>query len=102
MPQSYLEISPRLAGQIRLVVTDVDGTIATTYDSLNAVAVAAVRYLEDQSITVGLASGRTLSNLESLARDLGISEPIVAENGGVATFDGVIRHPSRKGQILES
>jgi len=33
---------------------------------------------------VGLVSGRTLPGLEALARDLGISGPVIAENGAVA------------------
>ena len=40
--------------------------------------------MEDGGVIVGLVSGRTLPGLESLASDLGISGPIIAENGGVA------------------
>jgi len=48
------------------------------------IALEAVHRLEEQGIVVGLASGRTLPRVESLARDLGIKGPIIAENGGVA------------------
>jgi len=64
-------------------MTDVDGTI-TTGDSISPVVLQAIRRLEEQGIIVGLVSGRTLPRLESLARDLGITGPIIAENGGVA------------------
>jgi len=84
MPQSYRQISPRLVRQIRLVMTDVDGTITTGEDSISSVVFRVIRHLEEQDIIVGLVSGRTLPELESLAHDLGITGPIIAENGGVA------------------
>jgi len=65
-------------------MTDVDGTITTGGDSIGSVILQAIRCLEDQGIIVGLVSGRTLPRLESLAHVLGITGPIIAENGGVA------------------
>ena len=93
MSQSYRQISPQLARQIRLVMTDVDGTIITSGDSISPVVIRAIRRLEEQGIIVGLVSGRTLSGLESMAHDLGITGPIIAENGGVAELkvnDGLV------------
>lgn len=84
MPQSYRQISPELASQIRLVVTDIDGTLTAADNSFSLIALEAVHRLEEQGIVVGLASGRTLPRVESLARDLGVNGPIVAENGGAA------------------
>ena len=84
MPQSYRQIGPDLALQIRLVVTDVDGTMTTAEDSMSLAALEAVRRLEAQGIVVGLASGRALPRLESVAERAGITGPIIAENGGVA------------------
>ncbi len=84
MPQSYRQISPQLACQIRLVMTDVDGTIIAGRGPIGSAVLQAIRRLEEQGITVGLVSGRTFPRLESLAHDLGISGPIIAENGGVA------------------
>ena len=43
-----------------------------------------MRLLEECGIPVGFVSGRHLSNLESLARQLNITGPIIAENGGIA------------------
>jgi len=65
-------------------MTDVDGTLTDEDGSLNAAAGEAVRRLEGQGITVGLVSGRELPSLDALAQHLGISGPIIAENGGVA------------------
>lgn len=84
MPQAYKRIPPRLVRQIGLVMTDVDGTIIGDGDSISPAVFQAIRRLEEHSITVGLVSGRTLPELESMAGELGISGPIIAENGGVA------------------
>ena len=84
MAESYREIDPKLARRIRLVMTDVDGTLTNGGDSPSSLVVEAVRCLEEGGVMVGLVSGRTLPGLESLALDLGISGPIIAENGGVA------------------
>ncbi|MFC1864614.1 HAD hydrolase family protein [Chloroflexota bacterium] len=87
MSQSYRQIPPQLARQIRLVMTDVDGTITTGGDSIRPIVLQAIRGLEEQGITVGLVSGRMLPRLESLARVLDITGPIIAENGGVAKIE---------------
>ena len=84
MTQSYRQISPGLARQIRLVMTDVDGTLTPGGDNLSSTVLKAVRRLQDQGIMVGLASGRTLPRVESMSRDLGTNGPLIAENGGVA------------------
>ena len=88
MTQSYRQITPELARQIRLVMTDVDGTMTPDGGPLSPVVLEAVRRLEEAGIMVGLVSGRTLNGLESLAQDLEISGPIIAENGGVAKTKG--------------
>lgn len=84
MSQSYRDIVPDLARKIRLVITDVDGTIISGGDCLSSAVLEAIRRLEEEGIMVGLASGRTFPRLVSLAQDLEISGPIIAENGGVA------------------
>lgn len=84
MAQSYRHITPRLARQIRLIMSDVDGTLTPGGDVTSTAVVEAIHRLEQNRIIVGLVSGRTLPMLESLSYDLGISGPIIAENGGVA------------------
>jgi hydroxymethylpyrimidine pyrophosphatase-like HAD family hydrolase len=92
MPLHYKQIAPELARRIRLVMTDVDGTLTDEDGSGSPAAYQAVRQLEQCGITVGFVSGRHLPNLEALAQQLGISGPIIAENGGVAKLkpDGEI------------
>lgn len=84
MSKSYLQISAQTARQIKLVMTDVDGTIAAGGEPAGAGVAEAVRLLEKQGIKVGLVSGRTLPELEQMAHDLDIHGPIIAENGAVA------------------
>ncbi len=81
---SYREITPELARQTRLVMTDVDGTLTSADDSYSPGIFRAVRRLEERGIPVGLVSGRTLPELDALADRLHVSGPIIAENGGVA------------------
>lgn len=84
MAQSYRQIDRELARRIRLVMTDVDGTLTPGGDSLSSAVLEAIRRFGEGGVMVGLVSGRTLPELESLASDVGINGPIVAENGGVA------------------
>lgn len=87
MSQSYQRISTLLARRIGLIMTDVDGTITSGGDSISSAVWQAIRHLEEQGIIVGLVSGRTLARLESLAGTLGITGPIIAENGGVTKLN---------------
>ena len=88
MITSYREITPELARRIRLVMTDVDGTLTDASDSISSVVSESIRRLEDGGVIVGLVSGRTLLGLESLASDLGISGPIIAEKWGRCQVEG--------------
>jgi hydroxymethylpyrimidine pyrophosphatase-like HAD family hydrolase len=93
MTLHYRQISPELASHFKLVMADVDGTLTDEHGSPNPSANEAVRLLEKCGIPVGFVSGRHLSNLELLARQLEISGPIIAENGGIAKLtpdDGLL------------
>ena len=68
---------------IRAVITDVDGTLTDRSRRLDPEAVRAVRTVEDSGIPVLLATGNVLPIALALHRSLGLSGPIVAENGGV-------------------
>jgi len=73
-----------LANSIRLIMTDVDGTITDFRGRVEAVAAESIRSLLGRGIMVGFVSGRTLPRLDAPALELGIDGPIIAENGGVA------------------
>lgn len=87
MAQSYRQITWSMARHIRLIVTDIDGTLTEDTVSLPGSAIfnVAIR-LQEAQINMGLISGRTLPEVESLAASLGIGGPIIAENGGVAKY----------------
>jgi len=70
-------------GPLRVVVTDVDGTLTDVDRRLDPQAVEVVRDLERRGIPVALATGNVLPIALGLSRSLGLSGPIVAENGGL-------------------
>jgi phosphoglycolate phosphatase len=69
--------------RFRLVVTDVDGTLTDASRRLDPEAVRTVRAVEDAGIPVVLATGNVLPIALALHRSLGLTGPIVAENGGL-------------------
>ncbi len=68
---------------LRVVVTDVDGTLTDADRRLDPRAVKVVRGLEHRGIPVALATGNVLPIALGLCRSLGLTGPIVAENGGL-------------------
>jgi len=77
-----------LRRRFRAVVTDVDGTLTDRSRRLDPGAVERVRALEDHGIPVVLATGNVLPIALALHRSLGLSGPIVAENGGILLDTG--------------
>jgi len=71
------------AGGIRLVLSDVDGTLLTSGKELTAASVDAVRALHDAGIRFTVASSRPAQGVAMLVEPLGIDAPIGAFNGGV-------------------
>ncbi len=69
--------------EFRAVVTDVDGTLTDSSRRLDLEALRCVRALEDRGVPVLLATGNVLPIALALYRSLGLSGPIVAENGGI-------------------
>ncbi|MFC2070532.1 HAD-IIB family hydrolase [Chloroflexota bacterium] len=87
MGKSYRQITPELACQIRLIMTDVDGTLLTSGEYVNQEVVEVISRLRERGIIVGLVSGRTIPRLERLAAFAGTDGPIIAENGGSAKLN---------------
>jgi phosphoglycolate phosphatase (TIGR01487 family) len=90
-------------GRIKLVATDVDGTLTERRGSLlvSIEAVKAIRILESRGIKVSLVSGNSLPIVAGLSRYLGASGPAIGENGCLVFFRGEIIHlckgePSRE------
>jgi hypothetical protein len=68
-------------------MTDVDGTLNDGIATVSGPVMDVIHRLEQSGVTVGLVSGRTLPELDSMSRYLGISGPVIAENGGVARLN---------------
>ncbi|MBT3362101.1 MAG: HAD hydrolase family protein [Chloroflexi bacterium] len=84
MAESYKKLSTDEARRIKLVMTDVDGTLLEDGDELIPEVTQSIQRLESLGIAVGLVSGRHMPELEGMATVLGISGPLIAENGGLA------------------
>lgn len=75
--------SARRGFRPRAVVTDVDGTLTDRDRRMTPAAFEAVRAVEARGIPVVLATGNVLPIALALRRALGVSGPLVAENGGL-------------------
>jgi hydroxymethylpyrimidine pyrophosphatase-like HAD family hydrolase len=87
MARPFLELDTLTAHKIKLVMTDIDGTISPGDGTFPPRVRQAMSQLEKQGIAVGLASGRDLSEMMKFARELEISGPLVAENGAVVSLN---------------
>ena len=84
MTKSFREIRPPLARRLRLVMTDVDGTLSADSEHFQPLASESISLFQEDGIIVGLVSGRTMPRLDKLVPLLGVRGPLIAENGGVA------------------
>jgi len=84
MVTSFRNINLELAKKIKLIMTDVDGTLLASGNHPEPGTGKALKSLQETGITIGLVSGRTLSRLESTAREFDLKGPIIAENGAIA------------------
>jgi Cof subfamily protein (haloacid dehalogenase superfamily) len=69
--------------QIRLLLTDVDGTLVDPQKRLTDAAVEAVRKLHDADVLFVITSGRPPKGMQMLIDPLGIQTPIAGFNGGI-------------------
>jgi len=84
MAEVYTHITADVAHCITLLMTDVDGTMLEDGIMPPKEVTDAVRSLQNAGITVGLVSGRHMQILESMAHEMDIGGPLIAENGGLA------------------
>ncbi len=73
---------------IRLVVTDMDGTLLDAGRRLPLGFPEAVRTLADRGVAWAIASGRQLGSLQAFFAPLGLPLAIIAENGALAVEAG--------------
>jgi predicted mannosyl-3-phosphoglycerate phosphatase (HAD superfamily) len=84
MDKSFRNIKLQLISRVKLIMTDVDGTLLASGRNVSGDVAEVLSLLQLQGITIGLVSGRTLIELETMSDELGMKGPIIAENGGVA------------------
>lgn len=78
---------------IRLIATDLDGSLLTVQRTIPQRNIEAIRAAIERGITVCLASGRIVSSIRPFKQQLGIDAPIVSCNGAyVLATDGSIVH----------
>jgi len=84
-------VSARLP--VRLVVTDLDGTLLDedTYDV--APARPALAALREREVPVVLCSSKSRAEMEPLAEALGLRAPLIVENGGAIVFPAGVAPP---------
>ncbi len=70
-------------GEVKAVAVDIDGTLADDSRRVHLEAVTALREVQDSGVDVMLASGNVLPIAYALSNYLGLTGPIVAENGGI-------------------
>ncbi len=71
------------SGRIRLVLSDVDGTLVTPDKDLTEATVGAVRRLNEAGIAFAVTSGRPPRGMAMLVEPLALTTPIAAFNGGM-------------------
>ncbi|MGO9752318.1 MAG: Cof-type HAD-IIB family hydrolase [Solirubrobacteraceae bacterium] len=74
---------------IRLVLSDVDGTLVTPDKELTPRAILAVRRLYDAGIAFAVTSGRPPRGMAMLVEPLALTTPIAAFNGGLIVDDAM-------------
>ena len=68
---------------VRLLLSDVDGTLVTPAKELTARAIDAVRALRDADVLFAITSGRPPRGMAMLVEPLALTTPIAAFNGGL-------------------
>ena len=77
---------------IKALVTDIDGSLTDSKRRISTRAIEALRVLEDRGICVMLASGNVLPLAYGLSSFIGISGPVIAENGGVVFYNYEVKY----------
>jgi phosphoglycolate phosphatase (TIGR01487 family) len=74
-------------GSVKALAVDVDGTLTDDSRLVSLDAIRALREVQDSGIPIMLASGNVLPIAYSLSNYLGFNGPIIAENGGVVSYN---------------
>ncbi len=75
-----------LKNKIKVVATDIDGTLSNKNYHLNLMAINYIRKLENLGIKVILVTGQAFPVASALSQYIGTTAPVVAENGCVIGY----------------
>lgn len=73
--------------RFKAVVCDVDGTITNSSKIIQTLGIEVLRQAQDKGCTVMLASGNVLPVVYGLSTFIGLRGPVVAENGGMVSYN---------------
>lgn len=82
MSLSLNELKKRF-GKIKLIVSDIDGTLVSSNNVLSELTIQQVKELQKKDVLFSLASQRVHSSIVPLAKDLGIKIPFISLNGAL-------------------
>lgn len=74
---------------IKLVLSDIDGTITDSRRVLSSSASEQIRKVQDSGVVVSLVSGNVIPVMYTFRTYLGLKAPLFAENGGAMIEDNV-------------
>lgn len=72
---------------VRLIVSDIDGTLVGKTGKVSERLKKAFRACEEKNIMVVLASGRTFYGARALSKEAGLNAPVISANGGRLDMD---------------
>lgn len=75
---------------IKLLCIDIDGTLLDSQKELPEENVKAVHYAMEKGVAVALASGRSVSGMRPVMKELGTGDRAVCLNGSLIYYDKVI------------
>lgn len=87
---------------IRLILTDLDGTLINAKNEVPAEFVPVYRKLRQKGIYLGIATGRSFASIKRDFPEFAMETAIICEGGGVTILNGkmIDSHPIEKGQVL--
>ncbi len=82
MSLSLNELKNRF-GKIRLIVSDIDGTLVSGQNVLSELTIQQVKELHRKNVMFSMASQRVHSSIVPLAKELGVKIPFISLNGAM-------------------
>lgn len=74
---------------MKMLITDIDGTITDEAGRIFWPAVESMRAMQRKGIIVGLVSGRPFSSVRLLGEYFGLAGPLIGENGGAGRLNDI-------------